>query len=310
MTLERGLARDDILAWALKTWNFGAGLGAEVSLKDFRKDIILEVYNEAGQLALAYNIFRCWVSEYRQSDLDANANAVAIEHIKLENEGWRLRYGRPRASRTAVRRRDVQKGRLAVITSTPHRAARLGAVACRSRRCGAPSHCSNWPSRRSGGGDHHALPIGGRDRELLQLPGVRFRRAVAGLVACPACTQTVGTSGATNTIIASVPCAAPDSEELTFDRDGYRVSFRLPTSEDLIALGASAAQTQPERFLLARCLRWVEIRRLAGGGQRTAGGNHRADRVERMNEHDPLADIELACVCPRVRHRGPRRWTS
>jgi phage tail-like protein len=70
-------------------WNFGAGLGAEVSLKSFRKDLILEVYNEAGQLALAYRIFRCWVSEYQAlPDLDANANAVAIQHIKLENEGW------------------------------------------------------------------------------------------------------------------------------------------------------------------------------------------------------------------------------
>ena len=75
--------------WANKVWNFGAGLGAEVSLKDFRKDIILEVYNEAGQLALAYKVFRCWVSEYQAlPDLDANANAVAIQHIKLENEGW------------------------------------------------------------------------------------------------------------------------------------------------------------------------------------------------------------------------------
>ena len=65
------------------------GLGAETSLKDFRKDIIIEVYNEAGQLALAYKVFRCWVSEYQAlPDLDANANAVAIQHIKLENEGW------------------------------------------------------------------------------------------------------------------------------------------------------------------------------------------------------------------------------
>ena len=75
--------------WANKVWNFGAGLGAEVSLKDFRKDLIIEVYNEAGQLALAYKVYRCWVSEYQAlPDLDANANAVAIQHLKLENEGW------------------------------------------------------------------------------------------------------------------------------------------------------------------------------------------------------------------------------
>ncbi len=92
VTLERGLTHDHrFLEWALKTWNFGAGLGAEVSLKDFRKDIILEVYNEAGQLAIAYHIFRCWPSECQAtSDFDANANAVALEHLKLENEGWQL----------------------------------------------------------------------------------------------------------------------------------------------------------------------------------------------------------------------------
>jgi len=60
-----------------------------VSLKDFRKDLIIEVYNEAGQLAIAYKVFRAWVSEFQAlPDLDANANAVAIQHIKLENEGW------------------------------------------------------------------------------------------------------------------------------------------------------------------------------------------------------------------------------
>ena len=76
--------------WAQKIWNQGNGLGREASLSDFRKDITLEVYNEAGQLVIAYNIFRCWVSEFQaMPELDANANAVAIETIKLENEGWR-----------------------------------------------------------------------------------------------------------------------------------------------------------------------------------------------------------------------------
>jgi len=88
--LERGLTQDhEFEAWANKVWQFGAGLGSEVALADFRKDIVLEFYNEAGQKVLAYNIFRCWPSEYEAlPDLDANANAVAIEHLKLENEGW------------------------------------------------------------------------------------------------------------------------------------------------------------------------------------------------------------------------------
>jgi phage tail-like protein len=90
ITLERGVTHDlEFEAWANKVWNFGAGLGSEVSLADFRKEIIIEMYNEAGQLVIAYNVYRCWVSEFQaQPDLDANANAVAIQHIKLENEGW------------------------------------------------------------------------------------------------------------------------------------------------------------------------------------------------------------------------------
>ena len=90
ITLERGITHDtEFEKWANKVWNFGSGLGAEVSLKDFRKDVIIEMYNEAGQLAIASRVFRCWVSEFQAlPDLDANANAVAIAHIKLENEGW------------------------------------------------------------------------------------------------------------------------------------------------------------------------------------------------------------------------------
>jgi phage tail-like protein len=90
ITLERGVTHDpEFEKWANKVWNFGAGLGSEVSLADFRKDIILEIYNEAGQLAFAYRVFRCWVSEFQATaDLDANANVVLIQHIKLENEGW------------------------------------------------------------------------------------------------------------------------------------------------------------------------------------------------------------------------------
>lgn len=90
VTLERGVTHDlEFERWANKVWNFGAGLGAETSLKDFRKDLIIELYNEAGQLALAYKLFRCWPSEYQaMPELDANANAVAIATLKLENEGW------------------------------------------------------------------------------------------------------------------------------------------------------------------------------------------------------------------------------
>src|ERR1039457_6027870 len=90
ITLERGVTHDtEFEKWANKVWQINNGLGQEVSLKDFRKDLIIEFYNEAGQLALAYKVYRCWVSEFQSlPDLDANANAVAIQHLKLENEGW------------------------------------------------------------------------------------------------------------------------------------------------------------------------------------------------------------------------------
>jgi phage tail-like protein len=94
VTLERGITHDtEFERWANKVWNFGSGLGAETSLKDFRKDVVIEVYNEAGQLAIAYRLYRAWVSEYQAlPELDANANAVAIQTLKLENEGWERDY--------------------------------------------------------------------------------------------------------------------------------------------------------------------------------------------------------------------------
>ena len=94
VTLERGVTHDkEFEQWANKVWNWGSGLGAEVSLKDFRKNIIIEVYNEAGQLAIAYKVYRCWASEFRAlPELDGSANAIAIQTIKLENEGWERDY--------------------------------------------------------------------------------------------------------------------------------------------------------------------------------------------------------------------------
>jgi phage tail-like protein len=90
ITLERGVTHDvEFEQWANKVWNYGQKLGGEVSLKDFRKNIIIEMYNEAGQLAIAYKVYRCWVSEFvAQPDMDANAEAVAIQTLQLQNEGW------------------------------------------------------------------------------------------------------------------------------------------------------------------------------------------------------------------------------
>ena len=90
ITLERGVTHDrDFEQWANKVWNFGGGLGSEVSLADFRRDLIIEVMNEAGQVAISYLVYRCWVSEYQAlPELDSNSGAVAIQKITLQNEGW------------------------------------------------------------------------------------------------------------------------------------------------------------------------------------------------------------------------------
>ena len=90
VTLRRGRTHDVAFEeWADKVWSLGAKPGSEVSLRDFRKDIVIELYNEAGQLAMAFMVFRCWPSEYvALADLDSDTSSVAIESLVLQNEGW------------------------------------------------------------------------------------------------------------------------------------------------------------------------------------------------------------------------------
>ncbi|MCC6168592.1 MAG: phage tail protein [Caldilineaceae bacterium] len=89
ITLERGLTHDtDFELWANAAQVLDKG-AASTSLKTLRKQLRIELLNEAGQPVHRYIVHRCWVSEYQAiNDLDAGANAVAIEHIKLEHEGW------------------------------------------------------------------------------------------------------------------------------------------------------------------------------------------------------------------------------
>ena len=99
ITLERGVTHDPAFEqWANKVWDYknsvtddqqGGSHNQIVSLKDFRKNITIELYNEAGQKVLAYNVFRCWVSEYQALPaLDSSADTIAIQHLVLQNEGW------------------------------------------------------------------------------------------------------------------------------------------------------------------------------------------------------------------------------
>lgn len=88
--LERGVTHDvEFERWANKVHRHGTGAGQEASLADFRKDIAIDLFNEAGQLVMSYRVYRCWPSEYQAlPDLRADGDAVAIESITLQNEGW------------------------------------------------------------------------------------------------------------------------------------------------------------------------------------------------------------------------------
>jgi len=92
ITLERGVTEDvEFETWANKVWDYpnSSQLGREVSLADFRKDITITLLNEAGQVVMAWNVYKCWVSEFTAlPELDASANAVAILSMTVQNEGW------------------------------------------------------------------------------------------------------------------------------------------------------------------------------------------------------------------------------
>lgn len=91
ITLERGITQDlDFITWADAAQKLDQG-HATTSLANLRRDINLKLLNESGQAVRGYIIHRCWVSEFQAlPDLDAGANAIALEHIKLENEGWEV----------------------------------------------------------------------------------------------------------------------------------------------------------------------------------------------------------------------------
>jgi len=88
ISMERGVTHDpEFENWANLIYNTNGDMA--ISLEKFRKDIIIELLNEQGVVAKSYKVYRCWVSEYQAlPELDANAHAVAIEHITLQNEGW------------------------------------------------------------------------------------------------------------------------------------------------------------------------------------------------------------------------------
>lgn len=90
IVLERGRTHDTAFeTWVNKVWNFGAGLGSESSLADYKKDIMIDLYNEAGQLVMSWKVRSCWPSKYSAvTEFDAGSSDLAIESITLEHDGW------------------------------------------------------------------------------------------------------------------------------------------------------------------------------------------------------------------------------
>ena len=89
ITMERGITFDtDFEVWANAAQILNSG-SPSTSLANLRKEIRIVLLNEAAQPVHQYKVHRCWVSEFQSlPDLDASQNGVAIETIKIENEGW------------------------------------------------------------------------------------------------------------------------------------------------------------------------------------------------------------------------------
>ena len=149
LTLERGLTHDvDFEQWANKVWNYGSGLGAEVSLKDFRKDIRIELLDEAGRTTLAYTAFRCWVSEWRPCPTSTRTRT----RLRSSTSSSRTRGG------SATTRSRTRRSR---ASRSPRGRSVRGLAEQSSCRCGrrrppsrsrAPTRCSrrrgrSWPER-------------------------------------------------------------------------------------------------------------------------------------------------------------------
>ena len=298
ITLERGVTHDtEFEKWANKVWNFGAGLGAEVSLKDFRKDIIIEVYNEAGQLAIAYKVFRCWVSEFQAlPDLDANANAVAIQHIKLENEGWERDYDVDRADASPrSRSRPPEPSDVRARDRRRHAAGRVGARRRRSPRPWRELALLARAVRRGDGragaaADRRARPAaaGAAQRGARRSPGLRDR--------CARCATNASRWRSRRARWRAPPSRAgrrPSSSTTT----GACASASRPARTSRPAPGS---RPRRRRCWPAACAEATQRDARRAPGELPA--SLRDALAARMGELDAQADVRIALACPACGH--------
>ncbi len=311
ITLERGVTHDtEFEKWANKVWNFGSGLGAEVSLKDFRKDVIIEVYNEAGQLVLAYKVYRCWC----RSSKPCLTWTPTPTRWQSRPSSWRTRAGNA-TTRWPSRpsRRSLNRHKRRARPQHNRAAGCLGARVCAAAappRTRAPEF--SLPGVRAGT-RFARLTVGQRDSLLLTLHEWTFGPNVTGVVRCPQCAEEVEL--AFDVADVRVGGAAPldgSPSTRTVAVDGYEVVFRAPDSTDLLALAANGAATR--EALLARCLVSVtaldppdlapEAEAQTAAPLREALQAAIAEAVDAALEVvDPQAEIELSLVCPACGHQ-------
>ena len=198
-----------------------------ISLKNFRKDVIVDVFNEAGQKVLSYKLLRCWPSEYQALPaLDAGTAAVAIETLKLELEGWERDDVGDRAGRAVGRRRMGVSALLAALDGAGNEVGQAVALLAAS------------------GVEHpERLALGDGDRALLGLCRTVTGHEVEVVAVCPAC----GELSEAQLGEGSVPAAAARVARL-----GCGGGLREPCYADLEGLPADPAAAVEE--LLARCV--------------------------------------------------------
>ena len=298
ITLERGVTHDtEFEKWANKVWNFGAGLGAEVSLKDFRKDIIIEVYNEAGQLAIAYKVFRCWVSEFQASPISTRTPTPSPSRPS----SWKTKAG-------------------SATTTWPNRASRPSPSPDKSMRL--PTSAELIEAWERGAAQQwvdrglallavaypektfiqlQALTIAERDRLLLDLHRGLFGPSVACYAECPECQTQLEFAVNVENLLGGATYSAKSSA-YEFVLKGLLVRFCAPDSEDLAALRACADVASASRTLLERCV--LEATR---GNQPVAVTELPADVVEEISstlaQSESHADISMVLECVSCAHR-------
>jgi len=90
VTLEQGLTHHTIFERLANQVNNVKDGDTGMSLKNYRKNVVINVLNLQGVPAMSYTLLRAWVSDYQAlPDFDANnLNTVGIQSVTFQHEGF------------------------------------------------------------------------------------------------------------------------------------------------------------------------------------------------------------------------------